>query len=470
MVCLKSTLSWSRIWRSDRSWCLVASILSRFFAQPVLCCMVPIVTLIKPIRSIMPIHNVPCCAQLRVNVRNINPKLSTTGDIVNGHDGTYRFYEGYYWYHAAEYGLCKEPAKNGCDQTPGPVGPPYPAPGKCGFQADHNVSIWRSKDLSSGSWEFMGRAARCAEDIPDCHILYRPHMVKNPNTGLYVLFVNYVTSGTGYAGYAVFTSEAPQGPFTLRNTRMNITRLCPGPVATKPCGQAQGGAGDFDVVVDKNGAGYIIYSAQFYMGIEKLTDDFLYSTGANASVMGGLFGETMFPEYFTEAPVLFERQGTYYALFGHCCCFCYQGSGVMVYTASSPAGPWKPQCSDVQPQNMTNCLAPNGNLACVPDESDAISLLRGAPTPGQGCSFGPNNKVGPPYKKEHSVTRSQQNFVITVVPSSGGDTQYIWTGDRWQQSPDGLKGHEGQFWTVLEFDEEGRIKPIQWEDTITFEV
>merc|ERR1712217_270716 len=108
-------------------------------------------------------------------------------------------------------------------------------------------------------------------------------------------------------------------------------------------GAAQGGCGDFDVIVDsKDNSAYIIYGCNFWMGIEKLTDDYLDSAGGvdgNATIIGGTFGGTTFPEYFVEAPAFFKRGGLFYALFGHCCCFCYQGSGVMVYTAPSPRGP-----------------------------------------------------------------------------------------------------------------------------------
>lgn len=155
-----------------------------------------------------------CSAHL-VTISNQAPKRAVDGTIVNAHDGSYRLIDGFYYYHGAEYGLCKEPLKNGCDQTPGPSGPPYPAPGKCGFQADHNVSIWRSKDLSN--WTFVGRAAHCATEIPDCKILYRPHLVYNPNTHKYVLFVNYVTKSHGYGGNAVFLADSPEGPFSLAN-------------------------------------------------------------------------------------------------------------------------------------------------------------------------------------------------------------------------------------------------------------
>ena len=40
------------------------------------------------------------CEAKVVSVSNIKPKLDVNGAIVNGHDGTYRFFEGYWWYHA----------------------------------------------------------------------------------------------------------------------------------------------------------------------------------------------------------------------------------------------------------------------------------------------------------------------------------------------------------------------------------
>ncbi len=177
------------------------------------------------------------CAVHAVTIDNTQPRLDTFGNIVNAHDGTYRKFGEYYYYHGAQYGECKEPAGYGCDQTPD----------HCGFETNHNISIWRTKDLSSGSWEFRGQAIQCAE-MPGCQVLYRPHLVFNPITSLYVLFWNYVAPA-GYAGYAVATAPSPEGPFTLRNPQMNITRLCPGPVAKAPCGPAQGGAGDYDVFV-----------------------------------------------------------------------------------------------------------------------------------------------------------------------------------------------------------------------------
>jgi hypothetical protein len=93
------------------------------------------------------------------------------------------------------------------------------------------------------------------------------------------------------------------------------------------------------------------------MYIERLLPNMLDSAGDLTPT-----GRYEFSEYFIEAPALFVREGIYYAIFGHCCCYCYQGSGAIVHTAPHPLGPWTSL----------------GDVACVP----------GAP-PGGGGGGGP---------------------------------------------------------------------------------
>ena len=108
-----------------------------------------------------------------------------------------------------------------------------------------------------------------------------------------------------------------------------------------------------------------------------------------------------------------------------------------------------------------------GNLACISpknmnnnNKNYNLSIIKGSPTPGQGCLFNNSNDI--------STTHAQQNFVIEVTPSDEiSETQYIWTGDLWQQAPDGIKGHEGQFWTILNFDQQGNILPVKHIDNFT---
>jgi len=205
----------------------------------------------------------------------------------------------------------------------------------------------------------------------------------------------------------VLTAGAPQGPFTLQTVKVNVSRQCPGPAASEPCGPMQGGVGGFDVFVDDDGEGYIVYYSKKSLSIERLTPDFLHSTGENASC-GGNYDGTDFPDYFIEAPVFFKRHGIYYVLHGHDCCFCVQGSGIMVYKATSPLGPWEPQ--------------PGGDLACVDENAMTPfhNTIQAKPTPGQGCKHNGPHEV--------SVTRSQQNFVIEAPNSINNDSTYIWTG------------------------------------------
>eukprot|EP01002_Notosolenus_urceolatus_P008015 NODE_3140_length_976_cov_5.019417_g2617_i0.p1 GENE.NODE_3140_length_976_cov_5.019417_g2617_i0~~NODE_3140_length_976_cov_5.019417_g2617_i0.p1 ORF type:complete len:260 (+),score=11.27 NODE_3140_length_976_cov_5.019417_g2617_i0:46-780(+) len=78
------------------------------------------------------------------------------------------------------------------------------------------------------------------------------------------------------------------------------------------------------------------------------------------------------------------------------------------------------------------------------------------PTPGQGCMYHNAALI--------SRTRAQQNALIEL---SGG--RYVWTGDRWGQAPDGLKGHEGQFWGPLDFGAAGEVLPVEWVDSFELE-
>ncbi len=94
-----------------------------------------------------------------VTFNNLKPRLDINGNIIDAHDGSIQVsrspleylmlcrgsrqmvnanagpslkFKGPYYMHAVQYGLCKEPANLGCDQTAD----------RCGFKYDHNISIW----------------------------------------------------------------------------------------------------------------------------------------------------------------------------------------------------------------------------------------------------------------------------------------------------------------------------------------
>jgi hypothetical protein len=117
------------------------------------------------------------------------------------------------------------------------------------------------------------------------------------------------------------------------------------------------------------------------------------------------------------------------------------GGGVGILTAKHPLGPW------------TNVTAAGGG-----------SLDPGCPMGKQATCF----DVGP-GKVCNPITQSQQNYVITV-PLTNGESAFIWTGDKWQQSPDKDYDEQPQVWLPLSFDADGSLLPLAFVDTFTLDV
>ena len=215
--------------------------------------------------------------------------------------------------------------------------------------------------------------------------------------------------------YLSLTSRSPSGPFTIVNRNISMTQQQPAIFC------------DFDLLCDDDGTAYIIYTIwrpqglpkqATHMSVEQLSGDYTASALKASPVFTGPAASG------DEAPVLFRRKGVVYAMFGHGCCFCAGGSGVNVFTAAHPLGPFTKSSYDIGCEhagdNIGNCL---------------------------------------------SVVRAQQNCVFNVETSSG--PQIIWTGDRWMSAPDHKKGHDMQYWTPLSFDDSAsppKLKRLQWID------
>jgi beta-xylosidase len=169
--------------------------------------------------------------------------------------------------------------------------------------------------------------------------------------------------------------------------------------------------GDESLFVDEDDSAYLIhtnYNAGLYNGrirIEKLATDYLSATTQNCT----------FPVNNDEDPALIKRNGIYYAILGTFCGFCSRGSDAQVWTASSPLGPYTYQ------ENIN-----------------------------QGVSGSP-------------TIPAQQTYLAKITTTSG--EVYIWMGDRWNSTPDGMKGHDFQYWSPpLQFDLNGHIAPLSWTD------
>ena len=253
---------------------------------------------------------------LNVTISNVNPRRDINGKIMDIHDGNTLHIDNLYYYYGASYGNCTE--------FPGPDGCAHTGIGDCGFNLNHNVSLFTSKDLTT--WEPAPQPVfQFAKDWPIRGIMFCPKVIYNRKTQLYVLWINWLDANGGFskAYYGVATSTTPFGPFTLTN--LNVTTV------------AYLNTGDFAFFEEADGsAAYIIYTGNInnghHMSIERLTDDYQNTLGVKYN--SGTIGLNV------EAPSMFRRNDIYYAVFGTCCCYCGQGSPVTVYTSTNPLGPY----------------------------------------------------------------------------------------------------------------------------------
>jgi hypothetical protein len=359
---------------------------------------------------------------------NIAARRDVTGKIMDAHDGSYRQFPSsgtkLWYYYACGYGLCIENNRS----TNG-----------CGNGFNNTVNLWTSPNLVD--WTFV--ADVLPEPRPKC-VYYRSHAVYNDKTKKYVLTANAQGCaqfcGVGNGCYITATSDKPEGPFEVQGRMQTKYTL-------------EGGVGDQSLFVDddEKSTAYLIHkragnakpkSAAHRILIEKLTDDYLHSTNETL----GIFGDP-----FVEAPAMFKRKGTYYAFFGKCCAFCVSGSGIGVYTADHPLGPYAKQA----------------NIGCTSQ-----------PKPGCGCGGAPYTKdPNPNCTAIPAVTRAQQNFVIEMPPKAAGDeSTFVWTGDQWQSACripglNCVKGWDVQYWTPLKWND-SHVPPIplqlHWQDTVEF--
>ena len=151
------------------------------------------------------------------------------------------------------------------------------------------------------------------------------------------------------------------------------------------------------IFIDDDGTGYVIFAALVdspgesghVVSIERLANDYLSSSLVNVS--------GFFPDGLVESPALFKRGSIYYATYGQCCCACRGGGGIVVFTASSVLGPWTRQ----QPHSDVNCV-------------DAAS---------------------PICRDTSRYVFNAQWWGVSLIPTSGGGTSYVFTGRRWLSGP-----------------------------------
>jgi hypothetical protein len=250
---------------------------------------------------------------MHVKHDNLGPFTSPEGEVLDAHDGNMLEVDGTYYLYAMGYTDCK--LETG-------LIPPRDCPGiyrkfgsGCGFRTDHALNIYTSTDLSS--WTIaeptLASAGLPLETRPE-GIYFRPKVVWNELTQLYVLWINYLppdrtplkaypvrtlthvpnhatlaahSARTQKATYLVGTSESPLGPFELLDTEPNLKYE---------------GAGDLTIAVDEaTGNAYVAYDAwsnSHTLSVELLDPTFTFSTQENSGLLS--------PSSH-EAPLLFKR-------------------------------------------------------------------------------------------------------------------------------------------------------------------
>lgn len=234
-------------------------------------------------------------------------RFSTVGDAIDAHDGEIALFNGVYYLYGTSYD---------CGFEWGNKSAPF-----CGFKSYSSTDMvnWTDRgflfDAQTPVWQ-----TRCNGNTYGC---FRPHVIYNQNTALYVLWINVYDN---VSGYRVFTAKSPVGPFTeVAEPKLAVNADAPAAGLNN---------GDHDTFVDDDGTAYLAYTDWRTKGsiiVEKLSDDYLTGTGEVAK--GITKGET-------EAPGMFKRNGIYYIVYSDPNCGYCSGTGASYCTASSPLGPW----------------------------------------------------------------------------------------------------------------------------------
>lgn len=252
-------------------------------------------------------------AQHRSTIRNFNAdhqqtlRLSAAGNAIDAHDGEIAQFNGVYYLYGTSYD---------CGFEWGNKTAPF-----CGFKTYSSTDLVHWKDLGAmfnaqnTVWQ-----TRCNGSTYGC---FRPHVVYNRKTKLYVLWINVYDN---VSGYRVFTSKAPAGPFTeVAAPKLAVNSTAPAAGLNN---------GDHDVFVDDDGTAYLAYTdwrTQGSIVVEKLSADYLSGTGVyTASITQGN----------TEAPSLFKRGHDYYLIYSDPNCGYCDGTGASYRRAKAPLGPW----------------------------------------------------------------------------------------------------------------------------------
>eukprot|EP01083_Nonionella_stella_P248050 859258_1 len=125
-----------------------------------------------------------------ISIDNTKPNFDIYGNIIDAHEGVIKRWDpnGLYYYYAISYELCNE-SLIVCNQT-----------GTCAHTYDHNISLWSSPNLTSGSWKFEKFLFDTTTPGRPVGVYFRPYIFYNKFTNKYVLWIK--NSGNNLTVYS----------------------------------------------------------------------------------------------------------------------------------------------------------------------------------------------------------------------------------------------------------------------------
>ena len=343
-----------------------------------------------------------------VSLSNTQLPKDTAGKLLLTGEADVLAHGGKYYLYMNDWGGCR--GVNCCDSSGGCAACCFAGPhDPCVYTVNHTVNVYETSDFTA--WTKLGAALPRAGRLDG--IVFRPHVVFNNKTKLFVMWYENR-----------FVPEVSPPPDWGSGYHVAVSATPAGPFKTIAQNvQLAGGGklGDFDILVDDvDGTAYLVHGTGVpHTYVVQLNDTYTGGAGPDAYT-------TLMTPKRSEGPVFFQRQGMYYILPGTGCCACKGGSSIYVLTAPHPMGPWQY----------------HGDIGSVP-----------------GHTFDP-------HSPHNYVTNAQASAVFRV-----GD-QYVWLGNQWTTSEDGMRDHDKLYWTTLPFDDAhgGVIEQLAWHDTCELEL
>lgn len=227
----------------------------------------------------------------------------TDGDLMQAHGGGVMYYDGvYYWYGEN---------KAGSTYTSYSLGYSPPRVDVIG------VSVYSSKDFVHWTYEGLALKGGTHPDIDPSMVLERPKVLRNPQTGKFVMWMHIDSGDYELARLGVAVSDNPHGPFRYQGS-------------FRPHGQQ---SRDFTVFADEEtGMGLLAYSSEDnrVMHIAALTPDYTHVTSTYTKIFSGLG---------REAPAMFKHADVF--LMATSGCSGWEPNQLEVFWSRDPLGDWQ---------------------------------------------------------------------------------------------------------------------------------